>query len=268
MNEAKEQLDAGNLDAAIESALKIVKSNPTDARARTFLFELSCLAGNWERAEKQLEVIGHTDMNAMIGSQIFKQNLNAERDRMRHFADGLMPECLMTPPKYVEDLLIANSRIRQGQIAEARQILDKVEEERPAFPCKVNGEEYTDFRDYNDLTCCVFEALVKDSYTWLPIEHVQSVVFEPPKSLRDLFWRQASVEMTNGTKGDMFLPALYANSWKSDNDQVRLGRMTDWQNLGEDLYIGEGLRVFWLDGTEKAMLEIRDIEFHHEENEE
>ena len=104
----------------METALKMVKANPTDAAARTFLFELSCFAGNWDRAEKQLEVIGHQDVNAMIGAQIFKQNLGAERDRLRHFADGLMPECLMTPPKYVEDLLVANSRLREGNIAEAR----------------------------------------------------------------------------------------------------------------------------------------------------
>ena len=37
------------------------------------------------------------------------------------------------------------------------QLLDKIEEERPAFACKVNGEEKEDFRDYNDLTMCVFE---------------------------------------------------------------------------------------------------------------
>ncbi len=67
MNEAKTQLDAGNLDGAVEAALSAVKSSPTDAAARTFLFELSCYAGNWERAEKQLEVIGHQDVNATIG---------------------------------------------------------------------------------------------------------------------------------------------------------------------------------------------------------
>lgn len=268
MNQAKQHLDAGDLNAAVEAALLTVKANPTDERARTFLFELSCFAGNWERAEKQLEVIGHTDVNALIGSQIFKQNLAAERDRLRHFTDGLMPECLLSPPKYIEDLLVANSRIRQKNIKEAREILDRVEEERPAFPCQINGEHYTDFRDYNDLTCCVFEALVKESYTWLPFEHVQAVAFQPPKTLRDLFWRHAIVEMTNGTKGEMFLPALYAGSWESENDQIRLGRMTDWKDLGNELFVGEGQRVFWLDGEEKAMLEIREIEFQHEDNEE
>jgi protein involved in temperature-dependent protein secretion len=67
MNDAKLQLDAGNLTGAVEAALKLVKTNPTNEAARTFLFELSCFSGEWERAEKQLEVIGHQDAKAMIG---------------------------------------------------------------------------------------------------------------------------------------------------------------------------------------------------------
>lgn len=266
MNEAKTQLDAGNLDAAVNLALTDVKSKPTDVTARTFLFELSCFSGDWERAEKQLDVIGQQDVNAMIGAQIFKQNFRAERDRIRYFEDGLMPECLMVPPKYVEKLLVANNYVREGNIADARKVLDEVEEERPAFECSVNGQKVEDFRDYNDLTMCVFEAIVKESYTWLPFEHIKKIEFFPPKSLRDLYWLQAEVEMTNGTKGEMFFPALYAGSSKSGNDQVRLGRMTDWRDLGEDVFVGEGTRMFWFDGEHKSILDLKDIEFFHKED--
>ena len=262
MNEAKTQLDAGNLNGAVEAALASVKSNPTDVRARTFLFELACFTGDWDRAEKQLDVIGHQDLNAMIGSQIYRQNLHAERNRIRLFSDSLKPEFMMSPPAYVEDLLAANNRIREGNLREAREILDKVEEERPAFAGKINGEEVSDFRDYNDLTCCVFEVIVKEAYVWLPFEQVVKVELTQPKSLRDLFWIQAKIEITNGTTGEMFLPALYANSWKSDNDQVRLGRMTDWRDAGEETYIGEGMRMFWADGRDLPVLELQSIEFN------
>src|SRR5687768_9146734 len=98
MNDAKLQLDNGNLTAAVESALRLVKTNPTNESARTFLFELSCFSGDWERAEKQLEVIGHQDAKAMVGSLIYKQNFKAERDRMKLFSDGLKPEFLGPEP--------------------------------------------------------------------------------------------------------------------------------------------------------------------------
>lgn len=265
MNDAKAQLDEGNLAGAVESALNSVKSNPTDAAARTFLFELSCFSGDWDRAEKQLDVISHQDTNAMMGSLIYRQNFKAERDRMRYFSDGLKPGVLSDPPKYVEDLLMANNRLREGNTFEARGMLDKVEEDRPASPCTVNGEEFSDFRDYNDLTMCVFEVIFKDNYIWLPFEDVVQIEFFKPKTLRDLYWIQAQVELTTGTNGEMFFPALYSGSWRSGNDQVRLGRMTDWLAAGDDVFVGEGTKMYWMDGKERSILDIETIEFKHDE---
>jgi type VI secretion system protein ImpE len=264
MNDAKLQLDAGNLSAAIESAINLVKTNPTNEAARIFLFELSCFTGDWDRAERQLEVIGHQDVNSMIGSKIYQGNFKAERDRMKYFSDGLVPEFMSPKPPYLDTLMAANNRLREGNEAEARQLLDDVEENRPAFKVSINGEGFSDFRDYNDLTMCVFEVLLRGSYLWIPFEQVQKIQLFKPKTLRDLYWVQGNVELINGTNGEMFLPALYSGSWKSADDKVRLGRMTEWRDMGSDLYLGEGTRLFWMDGRDKSILEIETIEFKHE----
>ncbi len=263
MNDAKLQLDAGNLSAAVEAALRLVKTNPTNDAARTFLFELSCFSGDWDRAEKQLDVIGHQDAKAMIGALIYRQNFKAERDRLKLFSDGLKPEFLITEPTHVAGLLDAVNRIREGNFAESRAAIDRVEEERPAYSCEVNGEGFSDFRDYNDLTMCVFEVLFKDNYVWLPFEDVSAIEFFKPKTLRDLYWIQADVELVNGVKGEMFFPALYSGTWKSDNDQVRLGRMTDWRDVGDEVFVGEGTKLFWMDGRDKSILDINSIKFNH-----
>lgn len=265
MNDAKLQLDAGNLGAAIEAAIRLVKTNPTAEAARTFLFELSCFSGEWDRAEKQLEVIGHQDTNAMMGALIYRQNFHAERNRMKLFSDGLAPEFMGPKPAHIDDMLDAINRVREGNFAEAHAAIDKVEEERPAYKCEVNGEGFSDFRDYNDLTMCVFEVIHKDSYTWLPFEEVTSINFFKPKTLRDLYWIQAEVELRNGISGEMFFPALYSGTWKSDNDQARLGRMTDWRDVGEEVFVGEGTKLFWMDGKDKSILDITSIKFLHEE---
>ncbi len=264
MNDAKLHLDKGNLSAAIESALGLVKSNPTAYAGRAFLFELSLFSGDWDRADRQLDVIGHQDANSAIGSLIFRQNLSAERDRIKFFSEGKRPETPDEPTGYINDLFTANDLIREGKTAEARELLDKVEEERPAFSCTVNGEGFSDFRDYNEPTMCAFEAIIKDAYVWLPFESVKKLEFIERKSLRDVYWPQASFQLTNGTSGELFLPSLYVNTWKNSDDQIRLGRSVDWREVGDDIYLGEGTRIFTMDGKDKPILDITTIEFNHE----
>ena len=265
MEAAKLKLDESDLAGAIAAAIETVRTNPTNVSARTFLFELSCFSGDWERAEKQLDAIGHQDPNAGIGSLIYRQNFKCERDRANLFTHSSRPEFLAGVPDHVEDLLRAIDLVRQGETAAARETLDKVEEERPAFPVTLDGEEYEDFRDYNDLTMCVFEAFIKDSYVWLPFEQVVSIEFLERKSLRDIYWPQAKVELSNGTAGEMFLPSLYVDSWKNGDDQVRLGRTVDWRDLGNELFLGEGSRLFWAGGKDFPMLDIKTVSFTRDE---
>lgn len=261
MATAKELLDAGKLSAAIEELTREVKANPTDIWRRTFLFELFCFAGELDRAERQLDVIGHQSAQAEVGVQVYRNLLKAERARARLFSDGLQPHFLAEPPAYVDRHFDAINRIREGNIAEARQILDKAEEERPALKGRLNGDEFLDFRDYDDVVGPVLEIIVQDKYTWLPLEQAAYIEIPAPKRLRDLMWTSARVETTDSTIGEVFLPMLYANSSQHPNDQVKLGRMTDWKDLGETLYFASGLRLFLVEGKEKAILEVKTIEF-------
>jgi type VI secretion system protein ImpE len=264
MNEAKTLLEAGNLSGAIEAALKFVKANPTNPSARIFLFELSAFAGDWERAKRQLDVIGHQDTTAMIGSKILEQCVIAENKRSDFFSKGEKPEFLATPPDYIYGILAANNKVREGNLAEARELLDKVDEQRPALACKVNGADTEDFRDYNDLTSAVLEVIIKDSYVWVPLEQIEKITFTEPKSQRDYFWRQATMETDNGTNGEVFIPTLYNDSWRSADDLVRLGKVTDWREFGEDIYVGEGTKLFAVGAEYKTMFDLQTIEFTKE----
>ena len=262
MNEAKTLLESGNLKGATEAALTLVKQNPTDVAARIFLFELSIFAGDWERAKRQLDVIGHQDTTAMIGSKILEQCVLAENKRANFFAKGEKPTFLDSPPDYIYGLLTANNRIIEGNLTEANEILSKVDEQRPAFACKINGETVADFRDYNDSTSVVLEVIIKDDYVLVPFEQIERISFSEPKSLRDYFWRQATLETDNGTNGEVFVPALYNDSWRSGDDRIRLGKATDWRDIGEDIYVGEGTKLFAVgNGEHKTIFDLNEIEF-------
>src|SRR5262245_53237072 len=102
MTQAKELFQAGKLNEAIEELLREVKANPNDGARRTFLFELSCFVGDWDRAERQLDVIGHQSAEAELGVMVYRANMKAERERARVFAEGVQPHFLREPPAYVD----------------------------------------------------------------------------------------------------------------------------------------------------------------------
>lgn len=261
MTQAKELFEAGKLDEAIEELLREVKADPSDGAKRTFLFELSCFAGDWERAERQLDVIGHQSAKAELGVMVYRANINAEQERRRVFAEGVQPHFLREPPAYVDLHVAALNQMRQGQTAEARATLDRAEEERPAIAGKFDGQDFEDFRDYDDRVGPVLELIVKDKYVWLPYEQIRRIEISPPRQLRDMLWASARIEALDGTIGEVYVPSLYAGTSDSENDQVRLGRMTDWQQLGDDLLNAVGQRLFLVDGEDRSLFEAKQVEF-------
>jgi type VI secretion system protein ImpE len=261
MMQAKELFAAGKLDEAIAELLSEVKANPNDVARRTFLFELSCFAGDWERAERQLDVIGHQSAQAELGVMVYRSNIKAEQERRRVFGEGIQPHFLQEPPAYVDLHVAALNQIRQGQMAEARATLDRAEEERPAIAGSLDGEAFQDFRDYDDRVGPVLELIVKDMYVWLPFEQIKRMEISPPRQLRDMLWASAKVEALDGTIGEVYVPTLYAGTSDSKDDQVRLGRMTDWKQLSDDLLSAIGLRLFLIDGADKSLFETKTVEF-------
>lgn len=262
MATAKELLDAGDLRGAIEQLTGEIKANPTDMRRRTFFFELLAFAGEFDRAEKQLDVIGHQDVKTEIGVATYRNCLKAERDRIRLFRDGLQPHFLTEPPAYIDLHLAAINRLREGNYDEARALLDQAEEQRPALEGTFNGRPFGDLRDADDVLSPVLEVIIKDQYTWLPFEQVASLEIAPPQHLRDLLYTPAKVETVNGSGGEVMLPALYAGSGAHGDDRVRLGRMTEWENLGAVVIRGVGLHLLYVGEEDQALLDVRRIEMN------
>lgn len=261
MTQAQTLLAAGELSAAIAALTRAVDGDQSDTTSRTFLFELLCFAGEWERAERELELLGQQSVAAELGVQAYRNIIQAERRRARLFAEDVPPKFLFEPPAYVYRMLEAISLIRAGQLAEAKAALAQVESDRPALSGQFDATRFSSFSDADDVLGPVLEMFVNDDYVWLPFEQVQRLEVAAPKRLRDLLWPGARIEALEATVGEVFLPALYVNSSTHPNEQVRLGRMTDWHALGADLYAGAGLRLFFVDGAERTIFEARKVEF-------
>ena len=82
---------AGRLTDAIKALSAELRDNPTDAKRRTFLFELLCFAGD-ERADKQLEVLGQAGPSSEMGVLLYRSALYAERQRQDLFSRVSFPK--------------------------------------------------------------------------------------------------------------------------------------------------------------------------------
>jgi type VI secretion system protein ImpE len=258
---AKELLDAGQLSAAIEQLNQEVRSHPTDSHLRTFLFELLCFAGDYPRAERQLDVIAQQEATSEMGVQVYRNVLVAERARRRLFSEGLRPNFLFDLPPYVHLHLEAMNRLREGNPTEAMTLLEESDSSRPRLKGRIEGHPFQDFRDGDDLIAPFLEVIVRNSYIWLPFEQIKHLTISIPKRLRDLLWVPATLESHHAPVGEVFLPVLYAGSSGHADDHVKLGRMTDWQAVTDELALGLGQHLFFIDGQDRGLLEVRDLAF-------
>lgn len=261
----KELLDSGNLKAAIEALTREVRESPADPQKRTFLFELLVFAGEWDRAEKQIVAAAGVDAPSQMAAGVYRGLLQAERDRARVFAGKALPHFLRPVPSGVEKSLAALGRISEGDLVGARTLLDEAEEERPALAGRRGESPFEDLRDFDDRIGGVVEMVFQGKYTWFPLEFARSLEPNAPKKLRDLIWPGARITADDGTSADVFLFALYPGSCEHEDDLVKLGRMTDWKNLSEDLQAGLGLRSILVDGEDVSLFELGPVELEERE---
>jgi type VI secretion system protein ImpE len=258
---AKQLFDAGNLPEAIDALTAEVKAAPGDAERRTFLFELLCFAGELERAGRQLDVVGHLDAKAEPAAQVYRNILHAEQLRRRLYADGLKPEFLLDPPDFVRWHLDAANRLRENRPAAAKALLEQSEESRPAVHGAIDGRAFEDFRDCDDLLGPFLEIIILRDYIWLPFEQLRELEIAVPERPRDLLWAAARLVLSDGSQHRGYIPVLYSGSHQHADNQVKLGRMTDWTTSDAGPVLGQGQRLFLAGDEDRAILEIRRIEF-------
>ncbi len=222
---------AGRLDEAIEALGATLREDPGNVRQRTFLFELLCFAGEFDRAEKQLEVVAGNSREADLGAMLYRSALHAERTRRDMFLAGALPQ-----------------GVAPGQTVSGA----------------MNGRPFASITDVDPRIGARLEVFAAGQYTWLPFEHLATLSIEPPRRLRDLLWLPARVRagqrIGHFDFGEILIPVLYPLSWQSPDDQVRLGRVTDWQERPDGTVVPVGQRLLQVDEELIPILELRRLE--------
>jgi type VI secretion system protein ImpE len=228
---SRELFRDGKLNEAIQVLSSELRDHPSDTHRRTFLFELLCFAGEFDRAEKHLNVLADAGKDAQMGAVLYFSALHAERVRLERFRSG--------------DLSTSVA---------ARQ-----------FAGTLNGEPFSSIVDADPRIGARLELFAAGAYLWIPFEHIVSIEMQAPTKLRDLLWAPALVrtgpEFREKELGEVLVPVLYPNSFAEPNDAVRLGRETDWRDVEGGEPVPAGQKMFLVDGEEFPLLEVRKLEF-------
>ncbi len=251
---------AGKLHEAVAALSQELRAHPLDSGQRCFLVELLCFTGDWERADKQLDTLGHQDPQTMPGVVLFRQLLRAAQARQQFFTEGRLPEFLEAPSPQLQLYLEASIALREGRDREAGELLTRAESQRQALSGTCNGRPFDDLRDLDDLTACVFEVFTgAGRYYWIPFEHIASLRLQPPGCPRDLLWRQAHWVRRDGDwEGEVFLPVIYPLPEDVD-EAIRLGRTTEWRGGDGTPVRGLGQRMYLVGGDAVPLLEIQEL---------
>ena len=229
MPTARELYAAGRLESAIELLGGELRNAPTDPQRRTFLFELLSFAGQYDRAEKQLDVLARGGTDAELAVLPYRAALQAERVREHMFTTGDFPGGPAPAP-------VAGT---------------------------LNGRPFMSIEDADPRVGARLEVMAGGRYMWIPFAYVETLVLEPPKMLRDLRWTPARLTTNASVRemelGEVLLPALSPGAWRLEDPELRLGRATDWEELADGSYAPAGQKLLRVDDDLVPLLEVREL---------
>jgi type VI secretion system protein ImpE len=84
----------------------------------------------------------------------------------------------------------------------------------------------------------------------------------PPEKPLDLLWRQATVSIESGPDGDVYLPTIYLDlaGKLPEDSSLRLGRSTDWVDVGHSIVRGQGQKTLLVGEKDLPIMELQSIE--------
>jgi type VI secretion system protein ImpE len=229
---SRELYAAGKLDEAVRALGSELRNDPTDLQRRTFLFELLCFTGDYDRAEKQLDILADAGKDAAMGVLLYRSALQGARTRRDMFEKKTFP---------LESL---------SEVGSSAGTL--------------NGQAFETIEDADPRIGARLEVFAAGAYLWLPFEHIASIRMDPPKRLRDTIWFPAMLQTGPKCKGldlgEVLLPALTPLVSKHPQDSVRLGRETVWEEA-DGVTVPAGQKMLLVDGEEFPILEVRNLLF-------
>ena len=236
-----------------------VRKAPRDSRLRTFLFQMFCITGEWDRALTQLTTASELDPLAIPMSQIYQSAIRCEVLREKVFRGERSPTVLGDPGEYVPLLIEATRQLSAGRRDDAAGLRDKAFDAAPETTGKINDTEFAWIADADPRLGPVLEVFVNGNYMWVPFARLASITCDAPEDLRDQVWMPANFTWSNGGTAVGFIPTRYPGSAAAEDAATALSRRTDWNDLDDNWSLPLGQRMLVTDSGETALMDLRSL---------
>ena len=261
---AQELIQAGKLAEARLTLIEQIKAAPANLEVRNLLFQVLCFLGEWDKAARHLDILALQAPPGPAAAFLHYKNLVlAEKARLEVERGARVPEFLTEPPGYLGDFIQARAALAASDGERFSSLAGAIEGELPELRGVADGVPFEGFGDCNPGTFFVLEAFVHDRYLWFPFASLRELTVQKPAQLLDLLWVSATIVTWEGVTTDCYLPVLYAGTPDHEDDEVRLGRMTDWVPLAGGYQRGLGQHLLQLGEEEKGLLELRSVTFSY-----
>jgi type VI secretion system protein ImpE len=257
LESAEQAVREGDLRSALQKLQEQIRSRPSDAELRIFLFQLLCVMGQWERAQTQLQLAADLDAGALAMAQMYREAIRCELLRADVFAGRKSPVVFGEPAEWIA--LLVESLANATNTPHAQGLRERAFEAAPASAGSIDGQAFEWIADADMRLGPICEAIINGQYYWVPFERISRIELEAPVDLRDVVWMPAHFQFANGGETVGVIPTRYPGSQDSDDAQVCLARKTLWIEGPADVFSGVGQRVLTTDGGEHALMDIRSI---------
>ena len=256
---AEQCLKEGDPTAALARLQEDVRTHPSDAKLRNFLFQLLCVLGQWDRALNQLKVATELDPIALAMAQMYGDAVRCEAVRDEVFAGKKSPMILGEPDQWLALLIESLLRGGLGEQAASEELRLRAFDDAPPSAGAIDGKPFEWIADADSRLGPVLEAVINGRYYWVPFSRLTKVTLEKPEDLRDIVWMPAHLEFDNGGDSLALIPTRYPGSESAADGTLVLARQTTWDEVVPGRFHGLGQRLLATDTGETPLLEIREI---------
>ncbi|WP_028773301.1 type VI secretion system accessory protein TagJ [Shewanella waksmanii] len=247
MEIVKQMIQEAKLTQAIEYIEQLLRDDPLNPDLKSTLIELLCISGEYERADKQLNLIVQKHPDFLIGASNLRQLLRAAQSRQDSLTGQSVPKLFSEVDGHSEAFMKLRVELNQGQPEQVSQGAIALEQARPAIAININDQPNQEVRDLDDTLGGFVEIFGTDGHYYIAqLSEIDYIHFKPVSSLVEQVWRRVDIAIKNGPCGEAHIPVVYATS---ETDSQKLGRETDWHESATDVMTGRGMKMWFVDNA-------------------